>query len=64
MIFLSKPSDEHFKILLIASEIIIPIIVFVGMYFIFKPVFGKKDEEESNEKNRGIDVKKGEDSSK
>lgn len=47
MIFLAKPSEEHFKILLIASEIIIPIIVFVGMYFIFKPVFGPKKDDES-----------------
>jgi hypothetical protein len=46
MILLEKPSEESFKILLIASEIIIPIIVFVGMYYIFKPVFGPKDEVE------------------
>jgi len=45
MIFLAKPSEESFKILLIASEIIIPLIVFIGAYYILKPVFGKSDEE-------------------
>lgn len=38
-------TSKSFKILLIASEIIIPIIVFVGAYFIFKPVFQKQDDE-------------------
>ena len=50
MIFLT-PADagsQTFKILLIASEIIVPLIVFVGAYLIFKPVFGKKEEEETN----------------
>lgn len=50
MIFLT-PADagsQSFKILLIVSEIIVPLIVFVGAYLIFKPVFGKKEEEETN----------------
>jgi len=46
-----KPDDTTFKILLIASEIIIPLIAFVGAYFIFKPVFekdkAKKEKDES-----------------
>ena len=49
MIFLAKPSEESFRILLIASEILIPLIVFVGMYLIFKPVFGPKDDEDQEE---------------
>ena len=53
MIFLKPPSEQSFKILLIASEIIIPVIVFVGMYYIFKPVFGKKPEEESEDVQSG-----------
>lgn len=47
-----KPDETTFKILLIASEIIIPLIAFVGAYFIFKPVFekdkAKKEKEESD----------------
>jgi len=50
MIFLAKPSEESFKILLIASEIIIPLIVFIGAYYIMKPVFGKSDEELEEER--------------
>jgi phosphate/sulfate permease len=50
-----KPDDTTFKILLIASEIIIPLIAFVGAYFIFKPVFekdkAKKEKDESAEKS-------------
>ncbi|MCB9246291.1 MAG: hypothetical protein H6606_07645 [Flavobacteriales bacterium] len=53
MIFLKPPSEQSFKILLIASEIIIPVIVFVGMYLIFKPVFGKKPEEEGEDVQAG-----------
>ena len=30
----------------IASQVIVTLIVFVGVYFIFKPVFGKKPEQE------------------
>lgn len=53
MIFLTKPSEQSFKILLIASEIIIPLIVFIGAYYIMKPVFGKSDEEiEADRKER------------
>jgi hypothetical protein len=37
-----EPSST-FKILLIASEFIIPLIIFIGVYYIFKPVFGRKD---------------------
>jgi len=57
MIFLAKPSEESFKILLIASEIIIPLIVFIGAYYIMKPVFGKSDEEleEERKMREGID---------
>tara|TARA_X000000950_G_scaffold289475_1_gene413948 strand:- start:20296 stop:20478 length:183 start_codon:yes stop_codon:yes gene_type:complete len=42
MIFLDKVDTEEsiktFKTLLIASEIIIPLIVLIGCYFIFKPL--------------------------
>ena len=38
-----------FKVLLIASEIIIPLIVFIGVYYIFKPVFGKNKKDDSPE---------------
>jgi hypothetical protein len=40
---------SNFLKLLIASEIIIPVIVFVGAYFIFKPVFGKKKQENKDD---------------
>jgi len=45
-----EPSNT-FKILLIASEILIPLIVFIGVYLIFKPVFGKKKEEDQSDKS-------------
>ncbi len=32
-------ASQSFKILLIASEILVPVIVFVGAYFILKPTF-------------------------
>lgn len=46
-----EPSNT-FKILLIASEIIIPLIVFIGVYFIFKPVFGKKTKKDDQSDKR------------
>ncbi|MBR9860866.1 hypothetical protein GYB22_08985 [bacterium] len=59
------PTEEPsttFKVLLVASEFLIPLIIFIGVYFIFKPVFGKdekkkkgKNEESVNQFNRGAD---------
>jgi hypothetical protein len=43
---IEQEPSQTFKILLIASEILIPLIVFIGVYFIFKPVFGKKKDKE------------------
>jgi hypothetical protein len=43
-----KEIDPEYKILLIASEILIPVIIFVGAYFIFKP-FIKKNKELSDD---------------
>jgi hypothetical protein len=31
-------------IFMITSEVVITLIIFIGVYFIFKPVFGKKDD--------------------
>jgi preprotein translocase subunit YajC len=47
MILLEVPdaNSTTFKVLLIASEIIIPLIVFVGAYYFFKPVFDKQEKE-------------------
>ena len=45
-----KDIDSGYKILLIASEILIPVIIFVGAYFIFKP-FIKKNKEISKDKD-------------
>ncbi|MCO4820329.1 MAG: hypothetical protein KC517_11980 [Bacteroidetes bacterium] len=42
-------ASQSFKILLIASEILIPVIVFVGAYFILKPYFNKKEEETNDD---------------
>ena len=42
-------ASQSFKILLIASEILIPVIVFVGAYFILKPYFNKKEEDENTD---------------
>lgn len=42
---------EGFKILLIASEILIPVIVFVGAYFILKPTFIKSNKELQDEQD-------------
>lgn len=36
-----EPSST-FTWLLVASEVLIPLIVFIGVYFIFKPVFKNK----------------------
>ncbi|MBO6517015.1 MAG: hypothetical protein JJ975_10745 [Bacteroidia bacterium] len=36
--------EGNFKILLIASEILIPVIVLVGAYYIFKPMIQKNKE--------------------
>jgi hypothetical protein len=43
---MSEELPNNFLKILIASEILIPAIIFVGAYFIFKPIFGKKKEEE------------------
>ena len=60
MILLQEVSEEPsstFKILLVASEIIIPLIVFVGVYLIFKPVFGKKKDEDKKDSEESPDSK-------
>jgi hypothetical protein len=46
-----KPDDTTFKILLIASEIIIPAIAFIGAYYFFKPVFEKEKQEKEAKKD-------------
>lgn len=56
-----EPSST-FKILLIASEIIIPLIVFVGVYLIFKPVFGKDKKKESQIEEGEVNQSVGDDS--
>ncbi len=38
---MGEHAPENFTTLLILSEILIPLIVFIGVYFIFKPVFEK-----------------------
>ncbi|MCB9261556.1 MAG: hypothetical protein H6607_04210 [Flavobacteriales bacterium] len=43
----ANPESQNFKILLIVSEIVIPLIVFVGAYYIFKPLIDKN----KNQKN-------------
>jgi len=60
MILLEIP-DAHgttFKVLLIASEIIIPIIVFIGAYIFFKPVFEKQKNAMNDETVDGEDESK------
>jgi hypothetical protein len=42
-------APQSFKILLIASEILVPAIIFVGAYFILKPTFMKKDKPDDSE---------------
>ena len=42
-------TSNSFKILLIASEILVPVIIFVGAYFIFKPTLKKKEEDSQDE---------------
>ncbi|MFT5724876.1 MAG: hypothetical protein ACI9JN_001999 [Bacteroidia bacterium] len=44
-------ASQTFKILLIASEILVPLIVFVGAYYILKPTFlnNKKKEEQQED---------------
>lgn len=37
-----EEAPKNYELLFWASEIIIPIIIFIGVYYIFKPVFGKK----------------------
>jgi hypothetical protein len=48
---MSEELPNNFLKILIASEILIPAIIFIGAYFIFKPVFGnkKKDDTEDND---------------
>lgn len=43
-----EPSST-FTILLILSEILIPLIVFVGAYYIFKPLFNKDKEKDKED---------------
>lgn len=33
-----------------ASQVVVTFVIFVGVYYIFKPVFGKKDEPKSEDK--------------
>tara|TARA_B100000745_G_C19950719_1_gene320947 strand:- start:158 stop:295 length:138 start_codon:yes stop_codon:yes gene_type:complete len=39
-------ASQSFKILLIASEILVPVIIFVGAYFILKPYFNNKEKQD------------------
>jgi hypothetical protein len=34
------------------SQVLVTLIVFIGVYYIFKPVFGKKDKEDKNEDSK------------
>lgn len=43
---MAEEPSSTFTWMLILSEILIPVIVVIGMYFIFKPVFGKKKNKE------------------
>lgn len=45
-------ASQSFKILLIASEILIPVIVGVGAYFILKPTFIKRNKEVLDEQDK------------
>lgn len=45
-------ASQSFKVLLIASEILIPVIVFVGAYFILKPTFIKRNKEIQDEQKQ------------
>ena len=49
-----EPSST-FKILLILSEIFIPLIIFIGVYYIFKPVFGKDKNKEKKDTQKPED---------
>jgi hypothetical protein len=44
-----KPSKETFTTLLIISEIVIPLIVFIGAYLIFRPLLNKRKREKEEE---------------
>jgi hypothetical protein len=37
-------------IFMIASEIIVTLVIFIGVYYILKPVFGKKNERKDADK--------------
>ena len=37
-------------IFMIASEILVTLVIFIGVYYILKPVFGKKEEPKKTEK--------------
>ncbi len=50
-----KDIDPEYKFLLIASEILIPVIIFVGAYFIFKPFIKKNKEMTSDEEESLIE---------
>lgn len=51
MIILADNSSS-FKTLLIASEILIPVIIFVGAYFIFRPMIKRNKELLDEEKRK------------
>ena len=51
----SAPAEESiraFRILLIASEIIIPIVVLIGCYYIFKPLMNPPKKKNLDENPR------------
>jgi len=50
--------SSEFKTLLILSEILIPVIIFIGAYFILKPTFfpDKKKDEKADETESQCDT--------
>lgn len=50
---IEEEPSQTFKVLLILSEILIPLIIFIGVYFIFKPVFGKEEKKKESTEGDG-----------
>lgn len=47
----ARELPENYKLLWIVSQIVVTGIVFVGVYFIFKPLFNKKKDNDAEDKD-------------
>lgn len=45
----TRELPENYKLLWVVSQIVVTSIIFIGVYFIFKPIFNKKKDSDKDQ---------------